>query len=142
MFAGGVSLSTTSTGSPAIASLNVNVTNSPLSVSDAAAEASLSKLAATSSTSSVPAQAAITAISSTVLAANASRKEVTVVNTGTTVIYLGLGQTPTPTSYHVALSACSTANDGTGGTYISDLWVGAVNAICATSGTVCVTELT
>jgi hypothetical protein len=95
-----------------------------------------------STTSNSPAQQSVTSTSSQILATNASRKEMTIVNTGTTAIYLGLGQTPTTTAYHVALSACTSANDGTGGTYTSDIWKGAVNAICATSGTVVVTELT
>lgn len=83
------------------------------------------------------------AVSVVLLTANSNRKELTIVNTGTTVLFLGLGQTPTTTAYHIALSACTGANDGTGGTYISDIWKGAVNAIgSAGGGTSCVTELT
>lgn len=78
-----------------------------------------------------------------ILNSNANRKEAIVVNTGTTVIFLGFGQTPTTSAYHVALGACTLANDGTGGTYTSDMWKGAINAIgSAGGGTVCVTELT
>jgi hypothetical protein len=95
-----------------------------------------------STTSTSPAQTSVGNTSSSILASNSARKEAVVVNTGTTVIYLGLGQVPTATAYHVALSPCAIANDGTGGTYISDLWKGAINAISGTSGTVCVTELT
>lgn len=81
--------------------------------------------------------------SSAVVNANASRKEVTIVNTGTTYIYLGLGQTPTGTAYHIALAKCTAANDGTGGTWTSDMWKGAVNAISSgAGGTVNLTELT
>jgi hypothetical protein len=81
--------------------------------------------------------------SSAILNANSSRKECTVVNTGTTYIYLGLGQTPSGTAYHIALAKCTTANDGTGGTWTSDMWKGAINAISSASGgTVVVTELT
>jgi len=81
--------------------------------------------------------------SSAVVNANASRKEVTIVNTGTTYIYLGLGQTPTTTAYHIALAKCTAANDGTGGTWTSDMWKGAVNAISSgAGGTVNLTELT
>lgn len=96
-----------------------------------------------SSTATATAQTAVSSSSGSVLATNANRKECMVVNTGITVVYIALGQTPTTSAYHVALSACtSAANDGTGGTYVSDLWKGAINAICAVSGTVCVTELT
>jgi hypothetical protein len=78
-----------------------------------------------------------------ILNSNASRKEAIVINTGVTIIYLGLGQTPTTTAYHIALAPCSTANDGTGGTWTSDMWKGTINAIgSAVSGTVNVTELT
>ena len=97
-----------------------------------------------STTASAVAQTAVTSTSSSILAANAARLECTVVNTGVVAVYLGLnGKTPTSANYHIALSACGVANDGTGGTYTSDLVKGAINAITAsTSGTVCVTELT
>lgn len=98
---------------------------------------------AASSTSSSPLQQAVGTSSVNLLSANAARREVIVVNTGTTVLYLGLGQTPTNTAYHVALKACGSANDGTGGVYISDLFSGQINAIgSAVSGTVVVCELT
>jgi hypothetical protein len=72
--------------------------------------------------------------SSAVVNATPSRKEITITNTGTTVIFLGLGQTPTNTSYHVALAGCTVANDGTGSTYTSDIWKGAINAISSAGG--------
>jgi hypothetical protein len=90
----------------------------------------------------------ITGVSSQILAANPNRKEVLVVNTGVVPVYLGLGQTPSTLAYHVPLSACIVANDGTGGVYASDLWTGTINAICAATGSppvdgsLCVTELT
>lgn len=81
--------------------------------------------------------------SSAVVNTNAARKEVTIINTGTTIIYLGLGQTPTTTAYHIALVKCTAPNDGTGGTWTSDMWKGAVNAISSgAGGTVNLTELT
>jgi hypothetical protein len=81
--------------------------------------------------------------SSAVVNATAGRKEITITNTGTTVIFLGLGQTPTNTSYHVALAGCTVANDGTGSTYTSDIWKGSINAISsAGGGLVNVAELT
>lgn len=92
--------------------------------------------------SNAPAQTAVAAVSVTVLASNTARHECIVVNTGTTILYLGLGQTPTATAYHVALSACAVANDGTGGVYVSDVWKGAINAIGSAGGGTCVvTEL-
>jgi hypothetical protein len=95
-----------------------------------------------SSTSSSPAATSVSNTSGSILASNASRKECVVANTGTTPVYLGLGQAPTTSAYHICLAACATANDGTGGIFTSDIWVGAINAICSVSGTVVVTELT
>lgn len=96
-----------------------------------------------SSTSSAVAQTSVGTTSVTALASNAARRECIVQNTGTTVIFLGLGQTPTNVNYHVALKSCTVSNDGTGGVFVSDLWTGAINAIgSAASGTIVVTELT
>jgi hypothetical protein len=96
-----------------------------------------------SNTSSAVLQQAVGTSTTNVLSSNAARREVIVVNTGATIIYLGLGQTPTATAYHVALKACAAANDGTGGVFVSDMWTGQINAIgSASSGTVVVTELT
>jgi hypothetical protein len=95
-----------------------------------------------SATANTPAQTAVGASSSEVLAANASRVECRIANTGTTVVYIGLGQGPTMTAYHIALSGCTSANDGTGGVYASSIFKGAINAIAASTGTVCITELT
>jgi hypothetical protein len=104
---------------------------------------SLPVLGPTSSTASSPASTSVTSTSSSILASNTSRKECMIINTSTVVVYLGLGQTPTSSAYHIALSPCTGNNDGTGGTYVSDMWKGAINAITAsTSSTVCVTELT
>ncbi len=70
------------------------------------------------------------------------RVEVMVVNTGTTKMYLGLGVGPTTTAYHVALAACTAANDGTGGSFVSDVWKGAIYAVSsAASGTLVATEM-
>jgi hypothetical protein len=102
----------------------------------------VSIVAPISNTSSSPAQQTVGSSSSQILVANGGRLEVRVVNTGTTAVYLALGKTPTSTAYAVALSACSVANDGTGGVWVSDLWKGSINAISGTSGTICITELT
>lgn len=93
---------------------------------------------------STPAQTSVGATAGQLLAINRKRKGLIIQNTGTTVIYLVLGpDTPTGTAYHVALKACSAANDGTGGTYTDDQWVGAVQAISSAPGGTCViTEIT
>jgi hypothetical protein len=110
----------------------IGVPSNPLSVQTSPAD-----------DSSIPLQQTVGASAISILVANLTRLEAMVVNTGTTVIYLGLGRTPTIVNYHVALAACSVANDGTGGTYITDIWKGAINAISnGAGGTVCVTELT
>jgi hypothetical protein len=95
------------------------------------------------STSSNVAQTSQGTTAAEVLASNANRKQAVIQNTGTTVVKLGLGRTPTATAYHVALKACASADDGTGGTFVTDLWTGAINAISSASGgTLVVTELT
>lgn len=65
---------------------------------------------------------------------NRSRKELIIVNTGITTIYVGFGFTPTPTNFTIFLSPCTVANDGTGGSLISDAWKGAVFAISSAAG--------
>ena len=93
---------------------------------------------------STPAQTSVGNTAGVILAFNAKRKGFVVQNTGTTVLYLSLGTTlPTATVYHIALKAASSANDGTGGIYIDDGWIGAVNAIGSDVGGTCVvTETT
>lgn len=108
-----------------------------------AAQAWYTQDVSASSTASAPSVQAVGTSSGSILATNAARKEAIIVNTGTTILYLGLGQVPTNTAYHIALAACTIANDGSGGTFVSDLWKGAINAISsAVSGAVVVTELT
>ena len=96
-----------------------------------------------STTAGACANTVVNSTSASVLSANTARREVTIVNTDVVVVYLGFGQTPTATTYHIALSPCATAHDGTGGTYTSDIWKGAINAIVtSTSGHIAITELT
>jgi hypothetical protein len=98
-----------------------------------------------STTAGAAAQTAVGTTSGSILASNANRVRCRVENTGTTVIYLGFGQTPTATAYHMALAPCSNAaNDGTGGTSEwDDNWKGAINAISSLAGgTAVVVELT
>lgn len=89
--------------------------------------------------STTPAQTGLGVAAAVILNANPKRKGFTVQNTGTTVIKLTLGATdPTQTEYHVALKACSAADDGSGGTYFDDSWVGVVRGISSGAGGTCV----
>jgi hypothetical protein len=97
-----------------------------------------------SSTATTPVQTPVGTGVAQLLAPNSSRRRLLVQNTGTTVLYLSLGPTaPTTTAYHVALAACSSADDGSGGTYVDEMWGGVVRATSSASGGTCVvTELT
>lgn len=79
-----------------------------------------------------------------ILQANPSRLEVLIQNTSTDVIFLILTQNKgSLTNFHIALAASSSANDGTGGIWISDLWKGPIYALSSTgAGTLAVTEMT
>jgi hypothetical protein len=95
-----------------------------------------------STTSNIPVNQTVGTVSVVVLAANPARRELIIVNTGVTVIYLGLGQTPTVNAFHIPLNAGSSVNDGTGGNFVSDTWKGSVSAIGPVSnGSIVVTEL-
>jgi hypothetical protein len=78
-----------------------------------------------------------------IIGTNRARRGFIVQNTGTTILYLLLGTgVPTTSVYHVALKACSVANDGLGGIYSDDSWVGPVQAIgSAPAGTCVITEI-
>lgn len=94
---------------------------------------------------STPAQTSVTNVAGQLLASNTSRKALIIQNTGTTKLYLVYGSaTPTTTAYHVALAACTAANDGTGGIIDEDAWKGAVQAVgsAAAAGTCVITEIT
>lgn len=95
------------------------------------------------SSASTAAQTSVSNVAGQILAANGGRKGLIIQNTGTTIIYLVLGAgTPTTSVYHVALKACSVANDGNGGIYNDDAWVGAVQAIgSGIGGSVVITEV-
>ena len=91
------------------------------------------------STVTAAAQTSIGTTAGTALTANSDGKGFWIVNTGTTVIKGTLGTgTPTQTVYHFALAACSVADDGTGGWYADDQWVGAVQIISDNAGGTCV----
>lgn len=90
-------------------------------------------------TSSTPAQTAVGTTAGQVLAATSARRGLIIQNTGTTILYVVLGaSTPTASVYHVALAACTGANDGKGGIYIDDAWIGAVQMIGSAAGGTCV----
>jgi hypothetical protein len=93
---------------------------------------------------STPAQTSISDTAGVVLAANPKRKGVMIQNTGTTVLKFTFGDTsPTSTVYHVALKACSSANDGTGGVYMDDACTLTVRGISTpTGGTAVIAEFT
>ena len=77
------------------------------------------------------------------LAANALRKSLWFQNVGTQTIYLGLGATPTATSYHFALASGTNAHTGDGGAYFDSEWLGAVLVIAgAATGNVTFGETT
>lgn len=82
-----------------------------------------------------PAQTVIGTTAALVLSADQKSKGVFVQNTGTTVVKLAFGATnPTQSVYHVALAACSVADDGSGGAYSDDAYTGEVRAISSASG--------
>lgn len=93
---------------------------------------------------STPAQTSIGTTAAVVLALNHKRKGLFIQNTGTTVIKLAFGGTnPTQTVYHMALAACTVADDGTGGAYSDDATTEEVRAISsAAGGTFVIAEFT
>ena len=97
-----------------------------------------------STTAGICARQTVGVASGSILASNTGRRRAIVTNVGIYPVYLGLGQTPTTTAYHVALSGCAnSADDGSGGTYVIDVWDGAINAISTNAaGAVCVVEMT
>jgi hypothetical protein len=79
-----------------------------------------------------------------ILQANPNRLECNIQNTSTDVVYLILTQNKgSLTNYHIALAACASANDGTGGNWTSDLWKGPIFALSSGgAGTAAVYEMT
>lgn len=98
----------------------------------------------TATNPSSPSQVAVGTTAAQILAANPSSKRVIVQNTGITTIKLVLGTgTPTQTDYHVALAPGTAADDGKGGSYIDELWTGAIQAISSgAGGTLVLLEMT
>lgn len=90
-------------------------------------------------TVSTPAQTAVSNVAGQLIATNRNRRGLVIQNTGTTILYLVLGSaTPTSSAHHFALGACSAANDGRGGVYNDDAWIGPVQAISSAPGGTCV----
>jgi len=91
-----------------------------------------------SQVATAPAQTAVGTTEGQIVPANATRGQVIIQNTGTTVIKIALGAAATQTAYHVSLQAASAADDGSGGVFISDFWKGAIRAISSAAGGTCV----
>jgi hypothetical protein len=84
---------------------------------------------------STAAQTTVNDSAAVIVSANHKRKGLLIVNTGTTIVYLAMGTgDPSATVYHVALAACAVANDGTGGSWSDDTWIGPVRAISSAAG--------
>lgn len=96
------------------------------------------------SATSTAAQTAVGTTAGQLLAANAGRKGLVIQNTGTTILYLVFGtSTPTTDVYHYALSACTANNDGKGGAWFDESWLGAVQGLSSGASGQCVmTEYT
>ena len=92
---------------------------------------------------SAPAQTAIGDTAALVLAANPRRRGLIIQNTGLTTIKINLGATdPNQNIYQIALKGCTVADDGSGATYLDDLWQGDVTAISSIAGgTMVITEI-
>jgi hypothetical protein len=74
--------------------------------------------------------------STTVLSANEARTSFMIQNQDTNPLYLCFGGTASSSVFHVILKACSSAKDGTGGTYTDQagiIWNGLIT--CYSSGT-------
>lgn len=95
-------------------------------------------------TATAAAQTAVATSGTALMAANASRHRLMVQNSGIIPVRLALSTSlPTATAYHVSLNSASAADNGTGGTYIDEMWRGGVSAITsAAGGTVVLMELT
>ena len=95
------------------------------------------------SVASAPTVVSIGLFASPTLAANTARKGMWFQNVSTTAIFLGLGATPSATSYHFVLASATQPHNGTGASLIDSEWMGAVYAISgAATGTLCFGETT
>lgn len=84
---------------------------------------------------STPVQTTVGLVAVLVAAVNPKRKGFIIQNTGTTVIKVSLGTTdPTQTVYTVGLKGGSAADDGLGGSYFDESWVGQIRAVSDGAG--------
>ena len=89
----------------------------------------------TSATVNSPGPTTVGTISTTLLAANATRVKVILQNVGTTKIFILFGAgVASDTNYHIALPAGGTANDGSSPLYVDVTWIGAIQAISSAAG--------
>lgn len=90
-------------------------------------------------TASAAAQTSIGTTAAQLLAINPNRRGLMIQNTGTTILKLLYGSgTPTQSIYHLALAAGTAADDGKGGVWVEDAWVGAMQIISSGAGGTCV----
>lgn len=143
---GGLALDATLTGGTQKAQVTDGTNVAAVKAASTAATSTDPALVVTTSGSTTAGACATTAVTSTsgsVLAANTARRECIITNQDVVTVYIGLGQTPTALAYHIVLKPCTVLNDGTGGSFVSDVWKGAINAIVSsTTGHVSVVELT
>jgi hypothetical protein len=97
-----------------------------------------------SSTVSAPSIVTVGTGSSTLLAANSSRKRLTLQNMGTRVIFILFGAgTASSSNYHIALPPGGTTADGSSPVYSDIMWQGAIQASASgAGGSVAVGEFT
>lgn len=120
---------------PTIGTVNIGQADVRLIVSTATA-ATVTTVNQKSATPPAINTVSLGTFASPTFAANATRKSFWVQNVGTSVVYLGLGATPSATAYHFALASGTLAHSGNGGIYFDSEWVGTVTAIAsAATGT-------
>jgi hypothetical protein len=86
---------------------------------------------------------AVGTFASPTLVANAGRKSMWFQNVGTPILYLGLGLTPSATSYHFAVASGTNTHSGDGGAYFDSEWIGSVLVIASSAtGTLAYGETT
>jgi hypothetical protein len=76
--------------------------------------------------------------------ANSLRRELIIVNTGTTILAIDFVPNPNYTTgqFRILLPPCSSSRDGTGGVFVSDMWQGQVWIVSsASSGECVITEM-
>jgi len=102
-----------------------------------------------STVTNVPARTTVTTtVVVVLLTEDEARKQFIIQNTDVLPIHIAFGANdPSVNDHHITLKACDVIDDGTGGSFISDMWKGEVRAIAGpvlltTTGAVTVTEFT